>query len=122
GQVNYYRIIMSARGKQDTKVQGNSFYGQDEFTLSRWTLNLGLRTEQWSHYATTGSKIFTFPWTWAPRQSAAYDIKGDGKQKASAYWGRYYDPLRMDMTQFTGTLTGATREEQVFINDQWVTY
>ena len=35
--------------------------------------------------------------------------------------GRYYDPLRMDMTSFAGSLTGATREEQIFANDEWVT-
>ena len=51
-----------------------------------------------------------------------YDVKGDGLHKASAYWGRYYDPIRMDMTQFAGTLTGTVREEQVFANNQWVTY
>ena len=38
------------------------------------------------------------------------------------YWGRYYDPIRMDMTNFAGTTNGSTREEQVFINNQWVTY
>ena len=51
-----------------------------------------------------------------------YDLTGDGRQKASAYWGRYYDPVRMDMTNFAGTATGQTREEQVFIHNQWVTY
>ena len=28
----------------------------------------------------------------------------------------------MDMTNFAGTTSGSTREEQVFINNQWVTY
>src|ERR671938_262623 len=53
---------------------------------------------------------------------AVMDIKGDGRQKASAYWGRYYDPIRMDMTNFAGTTSGSTREEQVYINNQWLTY
>ena len=54
-----------------------------------------MRTERWKHFATTGDEIFTFDWAFAPRLSAVYDVPGDGRQKASAYWGRYYDPIRM---------------------------
>ncbi|MCC7417631.1 MAG: carboxypeptidase regulatory-like domain-containing protein [Acidobacteria bacterium] len=122
GQINYYRIFMSALGPQDTKVRGYSLFAQDEVTLDRVTLNLGLRAEQYSHYATTGAKTYAFDWTLAPRLSAAYDLTGDGRQKLSAYWGRYFDPIRMDMTNFAGTATGATREEQIFALGQWVTY
>ncbi|MFN7915826.1 MAG: TonB-dependent receptor [Vicinamibacterales bacterium] len=122
GALNYYRITQTATGKQDQKVRGNGFYIQDEFPLGRMTFNLGLRAESWNHFSTTGFSIFKFDTTWAPRLSAVYDIKGDGSQKASFYWGRYFDPIRMDMTNFAGTTNGSTREEQVYINDQWVTY
>ncbi len=122
GQINYYRIIQTAPGPQDTRVKGYSFFGQDQFSLNRFTFNLGLRAEQWSHYATTGAQTFAFDWNWAPRLSVVYDLTGDGRQKASAYWGRYYDPVRMDMTNFAGTATGQQRDEQVYINNQWVTY
>ncbi len=47
---------------------------------------------------------------------------GDGKHKAFAYFGRYYDPVRTNMTAFAGSLSGRIREEQVFANNQWVTY
>jgi hypothetical protein len=66
--------------------------------------------------------VFAFEWAFAPRLSAAYDLTGDGRQKVTAYWGRYYDPIRMDMTHFAGTATGQTREEQVYILNQCVTY
>lgn len=122
GDINYYRIIQTAEGPQDQRVVGWSFFGQDEFALNRLTLNVGLRGERWSHYATTGAKIFSFDWNIAPRLSAVYDLTGDGRHKASAYWGRYYDPIRMDMTNFAGTATGQSRDEQVFILNQWVTY
>ncbi len=122
GQINYYRIIQTAEGPQDTRVQGLQFFAQDEFALNRFTFNVGLRGEHWAHYATTGDKVFQFEWNIAPRLSAVFDVKGDGTQKASAYWGRYYDPIRMDMTNFAGTATGQSRDEQVFINNQWVTY
>ncbi len=91
-------------------------------SYGRIALNVGLRAEVWEHFSTTNQSIFKFDTTWAPRLSAVYDLKGDGSQKASAYWGRYYDPVRMDMTNFAGTTNGSTREEQVYTNNQWVTY
>ena len=47
---------------------------------------------------TAASAPEAFPWTWAPRLSAIYDLKGDGRQKISAFWGRYFDPIRNDMS------------------------
>jgi hypothetical protein len=120
--LNYYRITQTATGKQDQKIRGNGFFIQDEFAVGRLALNLGLRAEGWEHFSTTGFSIFKFDTTWSPRLSAVYDLRGDGSQKASFYWGRYYDPIRMDMTNFAGTTNGSTREEQVYINNQWVTY
>jgi hypothetical protein len=122
GEINYYRNFNSAVGEQDTKIRGYSLFAQDEFTIDRLSFNLGLRAEQYSHYATTGAKTFGFDWTFAPRLSAAYDLTGDGRQKLSAFYGRYYDPIRMDMTNFAGTATGSVFEEQVFALGQWVTY
>ena len=43
---------------------------QDQFTFNRLTFNVGLRAEQWKHFATTGENIFTFDWEFAPRLSA----------------------------------------------------
>lgn len=118
----HHGITQTATGKQDQQVRGNGFFIQDDFNVGRLALNLGVRGESWEHFSTTGFSIHKFPITWAPRLSAAYDITGDGTQKASVYWGRYYDPIRMDMTNFAGTTNGSTREQQVFINNQWVTY
>lgn len=122
GAINYYRITQTATGIQDQQVRGNTLFAQDEFDINRLTLNVGVRAEHWEHFSTTGFSIFAFDWTIAPRISAAYDLTGNGTQKFSAYFGRYYDPIRMDMTNFAGTTSGSTREEQVFINNQWLTY
>ena len=122
GMINYDRTFMSERGSQLTKSDGLSFFVQDQFDLNRLTLNVGLRAERWEHFASTGENIFTFDWEFAPRLSAAYDVMGDGRQKAFAFWGRYYDPIRNNMTNFAGTLSGFVREEQVFMLDQWVTF
>ena len=123
--VNYGRTFQSADGPQEFVSKGTSFFIQDSFPLGRLTINAGVRTERWEHFATTGESIHTFDWEFAPRLSAVFDVLGNGRQKASAYWGRYYDPVRTNMTAFAGSLTGRTREEQVYVANginQWVTY
>ncbi len=122
GAVNYYRQFQTAEGPQETKTDGLTWYLQDTVQLGKFALNLGVRAERWEHLATTGENIFTFDWTYAPRLSLVYDILGNGRQKISAYYGKYYDPIRLNMTNFAGTLTGRTLDEQVWVGDQWVTY
>ncbi len=122
GAVNYTRTFQSQDGPQLTQSKGWTLFAQDQFSVGRVTFNLGVRAERWAHYATTGENIFTFDWAVAPRLSASYDLLGDGRQKVFGYYGRYYDPIRNNMTNFAGTLTGAIREEQVYLNDQWLTY
>ncbi|HEX2123564.1 MAG TPA: TonB-dependent receptor [Thermoanaerobaculia bacterium] len=122
GAINYQRDLQTAEGPQETTTDGLVFYLQDTWQMGQWAVNLGVRAERWEHFATTGENIFTFDWTYAPRISAIYDILGNGRQKVSAYYGRYYDPIRLNMTNFAGTLTGRILEEQVWIQDRWVTY
>jgi hypothetical protein len=122
GKINYSRNFQSEDGPQDTRSDGLSVYLQDTLPLGRMTINAGVRAERWAHYATTGENIFTFPWEIAPRIGVIYDVNGNGRQKVSGYYGIYFDPVRNNMTNFAGTLTGAIRNEQVFIADEWVTY
>ncbi len=122
GLINMNRFIQVEQGPIDLKSEGLSFYLQDSFQVENWVFNVGLRTERYEHFASTGESISSFPWTFAPRLSAIYDIKGDGKQKLSAYYGKYYDPTRTNMTIFAGTLSGPISEEQVFALGQWVTF
>jgi hypothetical protein len=124
GGVNYDRDFQAATGPQETSSKGMNFFVQDEMSFSKLTLNLGVRAERWEHFATTGENIYTFPWEFAPRLSAAYDLMGNGKHKVSAFWGRYYDPVRNNMTNFAGTLTGSILEEQVWVQalNKFVTY
>jgi len=123
GLVNYERRVQAETGAQNYEIQDMGFFAQDNFSMgNKLNFNVGLRAERYEHVATDGSTIYTFPWTWAPRLTAVYDIKGDGKQKASFFWGRYFDPIRLNMTQFGGTLTGSIIHEEVFALDEWVTY
>jgi hypothetical protein len=122
-QVNYDRTFQASLGPQDTSSEGWSLFIQDQFQVgNRFTFNVGVRAERWEHFATTGESIFVFPWEFAPRLSAVWDVVGDGRHKVSAYYGRYYDPIRNDMTNFAGTLTGSILEEQVYALGEWITY
>ena len=123
GAVNYDRLYQSALGAQQTRANGLSLFLQDTFNATdRLSFNVGVRSERFAHIATDGTNIFTFDWTLAPRLSVSYDPTGNGRQRISAFYGKYYDPIRNNLTNFAGTLTGSIREEQVYANDQWVTY
>lgn len=122
GDVNVYRIKQTEQAESKLETKGQTFYIQDSINIDDLTLNVGVRAEKWSHYASTGEKIFSFDWDLAHRLSAVYDINGDGDSKVWAFHGRYYDPIRTDMTSFAGNLTGSVREEQVFVNGAWNTF
>ena len=123
GAINYDRLVQTALGSQETRSDGLSLFVQDTFNVTdNLSFNIGARAERFEHVATDGSNVFTFDWTLAPRLSVSYDPSGRGQQRISAFYGRYYDPIRNNLTNFAGTLSGSTREEQVYANDQWVTY
>lgn len=122
GNINYSRFAQVADGEQNTRSQGLSFFAQDSAQFGRLTVNAGARLERYEHFNTLDENIFTFDWTVAPRASLVFDIKGDGKQKLSAYYGKYYDPIRNNMTNFAGSHSGRERQEQVFALGQWVNY
>ena len=123
GEVNVYKIEQTVAGPTNFKTEGTAFYLQDSWGIDEhWTINAGIRMEEWDHIATDGSKVFTFDYEVAPRLSVIYDLKGDGRSKVWAFYGRYYDPIRTDMTSFAGTLTGSVREEQVYVGNQWVNF
>jgi hypothetical protein len=120
--VNAYRIIQTQQAESKLETKGQTVYLQDKIIIDNLTLNIGFRAEKWDHYASTGAKIFSFDWDIAHRLSAIYDIDGDGDSKVWVFAGRYYDPVRTDMTSFAGNLTGSVREEQVFVNGAWETF
>lgn len=122
GDVNVYRIIQTQQAESKLETKGQTLYIQDSINIDDLTLNVGLRAEKWEHFASTGASIFTFDWDIAHRLSAVYDINGDGDSKVWAFHGRYYDPVRTDMTSFAGNLTGSVREEQIFYNGAWNTF
>ena len=122
GQINTYRSARIADGANDVRSEGRSFYIQDTWTMGQLTVNAGVRAEEWTHIDSNGQDLFTFEWELAPRLSAVYDLAGDGRSKVWGFVGRYYDPVRNDMTGFAGSLSGAVNAEQININGTWVTF
>ena len=120
--VNYWRRNEVVAAPITYNTKGLTYFAQDSWQLKNFTVNVGARAEQWDHYATDGSLISEFDLAVAPRLGAVWDVTGKGKMKVSAFYGRYYDPIRMNMTDFAGTLTGSVLDEQVWTNFEWLTY
>ncbi|ODU51495.1 MAG: TonB-dependent receptor [Lysobacteraceae bacterium SCN 69-48] len=124
GMVNVYRILQSANeGLGYTVVnKQTALFLQDQWTLGQWSANVGARFERNEMVNSAGGSIHKFDWDIAPRVSLTYDLDGDGRSKIWGFYGRYYDPVRADMADFAGAVTGPTYDEQVNINGTWYTY
>lgn len=122
GNVNAYRAVRSVNAPYSVYTEGQTLYLQDTWTLGQLTANIGVRAEEWSHFGSSGQELFTFEWELAPRLSVVYDLFGDGRSKIFGFIGRYYDPIRNDMTNFAGNLTGPVTDEQIYIGNEWLTF
>jgi hypothetical protein len=120
--VNVYRTLRTIDSPYSVESKGQTLYVQDTWTLNQLTVQAGVRAEKWDHYASDKSKVATFDWDLAPRFSVTYDVFGDGRSKVFGFLGRYYDPVRNNMSDFAGALTGPVDEEQVFLGGQWITF
>lgn len=120
--VNVYRSLRTTNAPYQVNSKGISFFVQDTWTLNQLTVYAGIRAESWKHYDSTGVVSAKFDWEVAPRLSVTYDVFGDGRSKVFAYAGRYYDPIRNNMSDFAGALTGPVDEEQINVNGTWVTF
>ena len=123
GDVNVYRILQSQQGPTLFETEGDTFYVQDTLSFGdHWTVTAGVRAETWEHFDSAGNPVFKFDTEYAPRLSVVYDLFADNRAKIWGFYGRYYDPIRTNMTAFAGTVTGDFREEQIFLGDRWLTW
>lgn len=120
--VSVYRSIELQAAPVTMEVKGQEAYIQDNWNYEDLSINLGFRAEKWEHFSSEGDKIATFDWDIAHRLSVIYDVMGDGESKIFAFHGRYYDPVRSDMTDFAGNLTGPVVDEQLRVGDKWLTF
>lgn len=122
GQVNNYRIKEVTAAPYTVKTTGKTFFLQDAWTLKKLTVTAGVRAEEWVHNDSNGAESAKFKWKLAPRLSTVYDLAGDGRSKVWGFLGRYYDPIRTNMSDFAGNLSGPVLDEQVFLGDKWLTF
>lgn len=122
GGLNFFRDFIVAEGANNVKQDYNVLFLQDDWVRGDLAMNLGVRVEDIEYIASDGSTIVDMDPTFAPRLGLTYDIGGQGRQKVSAFYGRYYDPIRMDMAHFAGNISGRVLDEQIFIGNDWYTY
>ena len=92
--------------QQDSQIRSIGWFAQDQWTLDRLTLNLGVRYDHFWSYAeaiTLPASVQGFTPETAypgrddlpnyqdisPRLGVAYDVFGDGRTALKASWGRY---------------------------------
>jgi hypothetical protein len=101
-------------GRVSSKNEG--FYIQDTWQpLNNLTLNLGIRSERETvpPFNTGPGLSFGLSDKIAPRLGFAYDIRGDGKFKIFASFGRFYDRFKYELPR--GSFGG-----NIFTNDYFV--
>lgn len=116
-----YRFHQVNAQKSSPKMDIQGAYVQDSWQIGKFTFSPGFRVDKYSYVADNGTKLFETDYAFAPRVGLTYDVKGDGKSKLYAYWGRYIDPIKLDMVRFTGSLTSSERTEDIRILNTWVT-
>lgn len=120
--VNFLRTTNHSVGTNNVTARDNTAFLQDDWTMGHFTVNAGLRMEDWKYIASDSSTILDMDPTFSPRLGGTWDIGGQGRQKVTAFYGRYYDPIRTDMVHFAGNITGTVNYEQVYIGNDWFTY
>jgi len=112
GTYGYYAVDdLGTFGEAAANI--SHFYAQDQWSVGRLTLNLGVRLEDEKIPAFRDRDVaIHFGWgeKIAPRIGAAYDMFGDGRTKLFGSYGRYYDWTKYELAR--GTFGG----------DIWTTY
>jgi hypothetical protein len=122
GGVNFLRTANQSVGTNNVIARDNTVFVQDDWTVGQYTVNAGVRMEDWKYIASDGSMILDMDPTFSPRLGLTWDIGGQGRQKLTGFYGRYYDPIRTDMVHFGGNITGTVNAEQLFVNGEWFSY
>ncbi len=120
--VNFLRESLAQDGVNNVQQVTRAAFLEDRWVMDRWTLWGGMRLEDQRYVASDDSTILHMDPALYPRAGVGWDPVGNGSQRLSLVWGRYPDVLRSPMIRFAGNLSGAVREEQVFIGDDWYTY
>jgi hypothetical protein len=113
GWVNYSRFTHTELGNSDyMRADTLAFYIQDDWRYKKLTVRAGVRIEKQEFENSLGQQLFSFDTTVGPRLGLSYDIRGDGKQKVFAHYGRLYDPERTNTVFFSGDMNYPLLSEQ----------
>jgi hypothetical protein len=128
-----FRARLYRDGHTQYDLLTHGFYAQDNFTINRLTLNLGVRWDSQKDEALAASvpahpfapqvlPALDFPgidpgitWNnWSPRLGLTYDISGDGRTVARASYAQYFG--QMGPGQIASNLLSIS---QVFVEYPW---
>lgn len=116
-----YRRNLASKNTSSPRMETQGGYIQDQWQIGTWTFSPGVRVDTYEYKADNGQSLFKTGANWAPRFGITWDVKGNGRSKAYAYFGRYIDPIKLDMVRFTGSLTSSVQTEDIRIGGVWVT-
>ena len=90
---NYVRVRKFDSGGTFSSTN-QAIYIQDDWKVNdRLTLNLGVRSEDFTNNNAAGAPFTKLTQLVAPRIGVAYDVFGDRSTKLSGFFGRYYLPV-----------------------------
>jgi hypothetical protein len=107
------------------KVRAMRFTGyiMDDWRINDYfTLNAGLRAESHRYRDSEGGVILNMDWVLLPRIGLVWDIGGKGRQKLTAFYGHFSDPMPFGMIHFAGNISGQITHEQIWLNHAWYSY
>ena len=121
GSYLQYRIQGLRTGTAKVQRKAQEFFLQDVWSInSNWSTTLGVRFNKDNYYADDGAKLHTTELNVAPRIAITYTPSGTTKLFAT--YGRYFEPIKLDMVNFAGSFANA-RSEQLWVGgtvNRWV--
>ena len=104
GQYGYFTVGTGVTNTGGTQQTAKAFYVQDAWNVGHGlTLNLGLRFDQEKQPPYDANRFPSIEFGWskkiAPRIGAAYDILHNGKLKAYASYGKFFDIMKMGLAR-----------------------
>jgi len=121
--LNFWRTNQTQAGANKVKALRWAGFIMDDWKINEFfSLNAGVRIESHRYRNSEGGVILNMDPVFLPRLGVIWDIGGKGNHKLTAFYGHFSDPMPFGMIHFAGNISGAVREEQVWLNGGWYTY
>ncbi len=121
--LNFWRTMDAKRGANKVKALRLAGFIMDDWKINEFfSINAGVRIENHRYRNSEGGVILNMDPVFLPRLGVIWDIGGKGNHKLTAFYGHFSDPMPFAMIHFAGNISGAVRNEQVWLNGDWYTY